>query len=63
MRHLVVIIGGLILTAWWIEAYRLTRAHNRRERDRERESSNLTHITGGKKWWQEPPSDGPEEDH
>jgi hypothetical protein len=63
MKDLLVAIAGLILLAWWIEVCRLSRAHNRREADRERERDNLRHITGGRPWWQEPPSDGPEEDH
>jgi hypothetical protein len=63
MKDLVVALAGLILLAWWIEVYRLSRAHNRRERDRERERDNLRHITGKRPWWKEPPGDGPEEDH
>lgn len=62
MKNALVIITGLILIAWWIEVWNLSRAHNRRERDRKLESSDLRHITGRKHWWQEPPGDGPEGD-
>ena len=63
MKDAVVIIAGLFLVAWWLEAYGLSRAYSRRERDRELEANNLRHITGNRKWWQEPPGDGPEGDH
>ena len=53
---------GLVLLVCLVEAYGLSRAHSRRERDRELESNNLRHITGNRKWWQEPPGDGPEGD-
>ena len=39
-----VIVAGLFLVAWWLEAYGLSRAYSRRERDRELEANNLRHI-------------------
>jgi hypothetical protein len=63
MKALAIVMGGLILVAFLTEWLNLLRVHQRRERDREREASNLSHITGTKRWWREPPSDGPEGDH
>jgi hypothetical protein len=60
---LLAIIAGFLLAAFLIEWLNLLAQHHRRERDREREASNLTHITGSKRWWREPPSDGPEGDY
>ena len=37
MKDAVVIVAGLFLVAWWLEAYGLSRAYSRRERDRELE--------------------------
>lgn len=61
---LVVAIIGLILVAAWIEqTISLRAARKRRERDRARESRELAHIVGPRKWWKDPPDDGPESDY
>ena len=63
MQHVVTIVAGLILLAWLIDYSSIIRAYQRRERDREREARDLSHITGARKWWKEPPNDGPDGDH
>ena len=54
---------GLVLLVCLVEAFNLNGAHSRRERGRERQSNNLRHITGTKRWWGNTPDDGPEGDH
>jgi hypothetical protein len=56
MRAIVAIIGLVLLVF-------LNLLIKRRERDREREAKKFTYITGSRRWWREPPSDGPEGDH
>jgi hypothetical protein len=57
------VLAGLILIAFLVERFNLHRARKRWERDRDRESANLSHITGTPPWWREPPNSGPEDDH
>ncbi len=63
MKTAFLILAGLILIAWWIDAYSVMWSYRRRELDRERQSNNLRHITGTKRWWGNSPDDGPEGDH
>ena len=73
MTHRATVLSGIILLLGtsafaldlppkveiWVEKA----SHKRRERDRERESRELRHITKSRVWWKEPPEDGPEGDH
>jgi FtsZ-interacting cell division protein ZipA len=60
---LAIAICGLLLAALWLAERQLQRRSRRfRERDRKREEESLRHITGARRWWREPPGDGPEGD-
>lgn len=50
----------LIFAAWMLESWKRSNAQRRRDRERDR---HLDHITGARRWWNEPPNDGPEGDH
>jgi hypothetical protein len=57
------VFGLIFVLIWLVEIWVEKASHKRRERDRERESRELRHITKSRVWWQEPPENGPEGDH
>lgn len=63
MSPVIAVIGVLLLAAWACESWGRRGARRRRREDRERERDKLSHITGARPWWKEPPGDGPEGDH
>ena len=63
MKPALIAIGLVLLFVWLVEVWNLRAAMRRRIRDRERESRDLIHITGSKKWWREPPDDDLTDDY
>jgi hypothetical protein len=55
---IVAIIGLVLIFASAIHRWYTRSQNERREQDRD-----LSRLTGGKRWWKEPPGDGPEGDH
>jgi len=58
MKLFITIFGMILIVAWPIERWYVRRTERERARDRE-----LGYLAGTKRWWQEPPGDGPEGDH
>ena len=58
MKLFIAILGMVLMVAWAIERWYVRRTQGQRPRDRE-----LDYLGGTKRWWQEPPEDGPKGDH
>jgi len=63
MKLAILILVLLAFVIPLVEMWVGNASRKRRERDRERNSDRMIHIAGSRKWWKDPPGDGPEGDH
>jgi len=64
MKLAILILILLAFVIPLIEMWTQNASRKRRERDRAIKPDRMTHIAGsGRKWWKDPPGDGPEGDY